>query len=60
MHFDEKKSTKKTTFPGKKHHHEKKHKETLLFFKNTFYEECNRSMLDLIICREGIYKWLTA
>ena len=38
-HILMKKSTK-NTFPGKKHHCEKKHKKTLLFFKNTCYEDC--------------------
>ena len=34
-HFDE----KKTTFPGKKHHSGKKAQKTLLFFRNTRWED---------------------
>ena len=30
----------KTLLQEKKHHCEKKHKKTLLFFKNTLYEDC--------------------
>ena len=39
-HFEKRKALKKHFSTTKKHHDKKKHKGTLLFFKNTCWEDC--------------------